>query len=156
MSNTDNPNGFNVVKTLSGGPPTIVEVPVATTQTLAKGDPVYLSSGQVTIAASSTGAIFGVMAQDAASLTANTLVKVYAACENNIFEGQCSGTFARSIIGTSVDIEGTTGIFEINENATTELVARIIGWNSNDEVGANTRVQFIWARSSFNDFQDAE
>lgn len=153
---TDNPNGFRVVKTLSGGPAYIIEVPVATTQTLAKGDAVYLSSGQVTIATSGTGSIFGVMAEDSASQTANTLVKVYAACEDNVFEGQCSGTFARSIIGTSVDLEGTTGIMEVNEDGTTEDIFRIIGWNPNDTVGANTRVRFIIARSSFNDYQDEQ
>jgi hypothetical protein len=155
MPNTDRPNGFYPVYSLSGNIRTI-DVPVATTQTLAAGDAVYLSSGQVTIATSTTGQIWGVMAEPSVTQAANTMVKVYPADATTVFEGQCSGNSARSLVGTSVDIEGTTGIMEVNEDATTELVVRIIELNPNDTIGANGRVRFIWARSAFNDYQDAE
>jgi len=156
MANSDNPKGFSVVKTTHGGPATIMYFPVATTQTLAKGDAVYLSSGQVTIAGGTTNPILGVMAQASVLATANTLVAVYVGCEGNIFEGRCSGDSARSLVGTSVDIEGATGTFQVNENSTGDLVVRIVELNPDDDIGANGRVRFIIARSSFNDYQDAE
>lgn len=152
----DNPNGFRCVRTTSGGPPAIIEMPVASSETLVKGDAVILSSGLVSIALYDSGTILGVMAEDSTTQATNTLVKVYAASQCNIFEGQCSGTFSRAIGGTSVDIEGATSVMEINENLTNTQVVRVIGWNPNDSVAANTRARFIWARSSFNDYQDAE
>jgi len=156
MANTDNPNGFRVVKTLSGGPPTIMYFPVASSETLAKGDAVLLSSGQVTIGLSNSGTLLGVMAKASVTATENTMVPVYVGCENNIFEGQVSGTFARSNVGVSYDIAGATGIMEVNLSGTTEKVVRIVDWNPNDSVGEFTRVRFVIARSEFNDYQDAE
>lgn len=156
MPNADKPNGFAPAYTLSGGPPAIVWLPVATTQTLAKGDAVTFSSGQITIATSSSGTIAGVMSAPSVLATANTNVPVYVADSNTVFVGQCSGDSAIALIGTSVDIEGTTGIMEVNENATTEKVARVVGLHPSDDIGTNGRVYFTWARSAWNDYQDAE
>ena len=74
---------------------------------------------------------------------------IYPALPGVVFEGQCSGTYAASIRYTSVDIEGTTGIMEVNENATTEQVIHVIGPVDGTTIGANSRVQFVIARSAF-------
>jgi len=152
MANTDNPNGFKPAYTLSGGPPAVVWMPVATTQTLAKGDAITLSSGQVAISTSTSGTIDGVMAAPSVSATANTLVPVYVANSDTVFEGQCSGSSAVALIGTAVDIEGTTGIMEVNEDATTEVICRIIELHPSDAVGANGRVRFVIEKSAFNGY----
>ena len=150
MANVDNPNGFTCVQ---GG--FVIHFPVAASQTLAKGDAVALSSGQVTIATGTSGALLGVMAAPSASASANTLVPVYVGCDQNVFEGQCSGDSAISLIGTSVDIEGTTGVMEVNEDATTEQVIRIVELDPNSEIGTNGRVRFVINRSQYNGYTAA-
>jgi hypothetical protein len=152
MANSDRPVGFKPAYTLSGGPPAIVYMPVATTQTLAAGDAVTLASGQIAISTSSSGTITGVMAAPSVTATANTLVPVYVANSDTVFEGQCSGNSAIALIGTAVDIEGATGVMEVNENATTEAVIRIVGLHPSDEVGTNGRVYFVVEKSTFNGY----
>lgn len=60
----------------SGNAPLVIEAPVAASQTLEKGDAVYLSSGQLTKCGATCGSVFGVMEQDSDSAAADTLVKV--------------------------------------------------------------------------------
>jgi hypothetical protein len=157
MANTDNPNGFTFVRSLSGktGTP-LVEVPLATTQTVTKGDALALSTGQATIAASSSGQIYGVAAESKTTTTSTAQILMYPATPDNLFEAQCEGTYAASMIGTACDIEGTTGIMEVNEDATTEKVFMIMEANSESEIGANTRVRGIFVRSSYTGLEDAE
>ena len=155
MANKDNPNGFKPTYTLSGGPPAIVYIPVANAQTLAKGDAITLASGLVAISTTTSGTIDGVMAAPSVTATTNTLVPVYVANSDTVFEGQCSGNSAIALIGTSVDIEGTTGIMEVNENATTEAVLRIIEMHPSDSLGANGRVRFVVEKSAFNGYSAA-
>lgn len=61
----------------SGQPPKVIKAPVAATQTLAIGDAVKLSSGQLVKCGAATGSVFGIMAQASASAAAGTLVEVY-------------------------------------------------------------------------------
>lgn len=160
MANYDNPNGFRWVKSLVGGVnnPEILKMEAAGSQTIAVGDAVILSSGYVAIAASNSGLIHGVAASPVTSSTQGDEILVIPATPWNVFEGQCSGTYAVTVRGTAVDIEGTTGIMEINEDATTEKVAQVIGelGDPNNSVGANTRVLFTFVRSSFTGLEDAE
>lgn len=73
----------------------------------------------------------------------------------NLFIGQCSGTPASGMEGELKDIEGATGVMEVNENATTEQVIEIVdlldgelvnidssGRVVPNEVGANGLVKF--------------
>ena len=70
-----------------------------------------------------------------------------------VFEGQCSGDSAANLVGTAVDIEGATGVMEVNEDATTEDVIQIVGLRSDEDpaytLGTNDRVRFIVLRSQF-------
>lgn len=160
MANVDNPNGFSCVMTLSGGAPTRLSYTTAASQSIKKGDAVSLSlaTSLVTLANSVTPRLFGVAAHDVTTTAADERypLLVYPFDSNNVFEAQCSGTFSLARIGSSVDIEGTTGIQEVNEDATVEQVLRIIGYNPLSEIGANARVWVTGARSQFNDYQDAE
>lgn len=148
MANLDNPNGFKVAYTLSGGPPARIWYPIAASQTLHKGDMVYLSSGQVTIATSSTTSLLGVIDQDCSGLPANTLVPVLVGDGNTVFEGQCSGSSSYALLGTAVGIEGTTGQMEVDEDGTTGVI-QIIQLHPEDEIGANGRVRFLIRKSQF-------
>jgi hypothetical protein len=155
MANTDNPNGFKWIKNLTASDE-LITVTLATTQTIAKGDALQLSSGQAIIATSGAGQIFAVAAEAETTTTATADILVYPAYPWYEFEGQCSGTYAASIRHSAVDIEGTTGIMEVDENATTEKVFQVTGHNPNSEIGANTRVTGVFIRSSYLDLQDAE
>jgi hypothetical protein len=156
MANKDYPNGFKWVK----GPLIRNHYQVNTSQGIKKGDMVVLSSGKVSLAASNSGALLGVA--DAAkttggSVTAADTIEVICGAEGTVFQGQCSGNSAVALIGTDVDIEGTTGIMEVDENATTEQVIRVVEIPDTTDLGvnalgANGRVNFIIKRSQFNGY----
>ena len=153
MANTDNPHGFNVAYTLNGAPPCIKKYTVSS-QTITKGDAVIHAAGLAAIALAASPALLGVATHSVASTDTELLVAV--GDTNTVFEGQCSGSSAVALQGTAVDIEGTTGIMEVNEDATTEKVIQIIGLHPNDAIGANGRVYFQIVRSTFNGLEDVE
>lgn len=152
MANVDNPNGFKWIRTRSGGPPVVDYVTLG--GTVAVGDTLVFSGGACTIGLADSGLIHGVAMEAGVS---GEEIAFYPATVDNIFEAQCSGTYAKaSHLGVAVDIEGTTGIQEVNEDATTEKVFLIQEINPNTEVGANSRVRGIFVRSSYNGLEDAE
>lgn len=151
MANTDKPNGFRPV----GRNPRMTAWISATSQTIAVGDMVYLdSAGKVTIATSSTADVMGVAASSVSSAAAETEILVYDDPMQR-FEGQCSGSGALADPYTCVtltscfDIEGTTGIMEIDENASTYDIVKVVGVGTDPDtgedsaVGANQRKVFI-------------
>jgi hypothetical protein len=152
MANKDYPNGFKAIA------PAGTTVPLYTYMTksnltLTPGDAVILlSTGVVDIAGAASAAILGVC-QSAVTAQAGVQkpVTVVPALPSIVFSGQCSGTYSPVNAGESVDIEGTTGIMEIDENAQSVGVARIIGLEGGieNEVGANARVLFTWAKSQW-------
>jgi hypothetical protein len=152
MANRDNPSGFKWIRSAAGNTPLVDVVTLA--GTVAKGDAlVNGGSGTYTIALSNSGTIHGVAAMAGVS---GDEIDMYAAGPQNEFEAQCSSTFAATMNGYAVDIEGTTGIQEVNEDGTTEKVFQITGYNHNDSIGANTRVRGYFVRASYNDTEDAE
>ena len=155
----DNPNGFKPVRCLYNCPPPIAEVLATNSQTIVVGDPLTneTAPGYAAIAATTSGQILGVSTEDVTTDGSGTqYFKIWVACEGTIFEGQVSGTFAQADVHTSVDIDGSTGIFEVDETNTTEQVVRIVDYNRNDTIGANTRVHFILCRSGYTDNRVAE
>ena len=150
MANVDNANGFTFVKSLAGHGETVPGL-VLTATDIAKGDALVAAStaGQVDIALSNSPQILGIAAHSVTAATPVQDIQYYPALPWYIFEGQCSGTFAVTMVNTAVDIEGGTGVMEVNENATSEDVIQIIGYDPNSAVGANTRVYFIVLRSQY-------
>lgn len=140
---TYNPYGFMPVDPESAH---IEYYPVATTQTLAKGDPVILSSGQVAVAvAASSTELLGVMAEDAASLTAGVLVAVYDD-PDTVFYGRASADASAVAIGYHADLSGTTGAFVINVAASSQDLFCILGvkaGDTNSEVGAHLKCKIM-------------
>jgi len=155
MANTDIPNGFSVSSN-QYGQSAVIKFPVAASQTIAKGDAVILASGLVQIAVATSPLLLGIA--DASITTSGSVdrddtLSVVVALPGMIFEGQCSGDSTAALVGTACDIEGTTGIMEVNENATTEDVIQIVGLRSDEDpnytLGTNDRVRFVMLRSQF-------
>lgn len=141
MANLDNPNGFSAI---SGFEESTHEWTVnsAGTATIKKGDAVIISQGYACIAASSSGSLLGIAAGPSDETTSAQGKVLVHDDYRTIFEGQVSGTATLAMRGKVCDIEGTTGIMEINEDATTESVVQIIAFTPGTEIGANSRVQF--------------
>ena len=156
MANVDNPNGFRCIGTLSGGEPQIVEVTLADSQTIAQGDALIFSNigtaQTVQIAVYTSGVIAGVAAEAVTTSGSTDTILMYPADPDYIFEAQCSGTYASASHDFKcVDIEGTTGIMEVNENLSTYCVFQILGMvnNNKNEAGANARVYGRFVRSAY-------
>jgi hypothetical protein len=156
MANPNAPNGFRVVQSGSSGP-LVKYYPVAASQTIAAGDMVKLASGLVEIAGAADTALLGVardpVATTASVTRADDVVAVYVADGDTIFEGQCSGSSTAALVGTTCDLEGTTGSQAVNENATSTNVLRVVGLRSDDDpsydIGANDRALFTIEVSQF-------
>lgn len=140
MANYDNPNGFRPVSF-----PARTNV-YECSATVAKGDAVAIASGKVLPyeGGGTHTTVIGVAAQDGVN---GDEIQVFDDPSTE-FEGQCSGTFAVTLIGTAVDLEGTTGIMEVDENGSTNDIAVILGHYplpGADEIGANSRVKVVFA-----------
>jgi hypothetical protein len=123
----------------------VVHLPSGTTGTFDKGDAVFLSSGVVTVAASTTTDIYGVAAGPA--ITSGT-VPVYVADPSSVWVGQVDGTSVVTNLGTSYGITGATGSMAIELLDTTTTVVRVIGIHPKDGYKALGRVLFCWMNAA--------
>jgi hypothetical protein len=155
MANLDNPNGFRAIMPAGTVLP-MFEYYTKSNVALAPGDAVYLlSTGVVDIMTASINV--GVLGVCQSKVTAEAGVQkkvlVLPAYKDIVFSGQCSGTYSPVNAGETVDLEGTTGIMEVNENSLVASTAciRIIGLEQgiDNAVGANARVLFTWAKSQW-------
>lgn len=152
MANVDRPNGFTAIAP-NGLTLPMYEYYTQSNLSLSPGDAVIMNSnGTLNIAGAASASIFGVC-QSKVTAVAGTQKKVLVvpALPDIVFSGQCSGTYSPVNAGESVDIEGTTGIMEINEDAQSIGCARIVGLEGsiNNAVGANARVLFTWNKSQW-------
>ena len=140
MANYDNPDGFAPVGVAYG------TNEYTASATIAKGDALAIVSGEVLPYAIAThDLIVGVAAEAAA---ANETLLVWDDPRQE-FQGQCSGTYAATMNGERLDIEGTTGIMEVNENATVKTLVALINHYpipGSEDIGANSRVRFKIAK----------
>jgi hypothetical protein len=143
MANRDNPSGFRWYGSLVGAPPTVRSIVLA--GTVAQGDTLVQGTATATIGLSNSGNILGVACEDGVS---GETINYYVATDWDLFEAQCEGTYSTSYLNQNVDIEGTTGIQEVNEDASTEGVFRILGLVEDgvNAAGANARVYGIFVR----------
>lgn len=153
MSNKDLPNGFTPVFDENYYAPH--RWGATASQTIAIGDVVYITSaGRVSIAVeNSTASCFlGVAASAVTSATADDPIYVW---DNpfQTFEGQCSGSgaltdpYTTNSADAAFDLDGTTGIMEIDENASSQNVFKVVGVGKDpvtgldSAVGANQRLR---------------
>lgn len=151
MANLDKPSGFRVAQNPGSFP--VYTANTKSNLSLNPGDAlIMLSNGTLDIATAASTAIFGVCQSKITAVAATQQKCLYVpTLPTIVFSGQCSGTFTPVNVGEAVDIEGTTGIMEINEDAQSTGVVRLIGLEGgiNNANGANARVLFIWNKSQF-------
>jgi len=110
---------------------------------ITKGDAVRKdpgNAGYIKAASATVGSLLGV-AGAAAATASNADVPVYDS-PDTVFTGQCSGDSAQALVHKQCDIEGASGVMEVNEDATTETVITVTGVHPSDELGTNGRVLF--------------
>ena len=151
MANADTPNGFSPAKNIPGVTPRTGYYLAASGKTWAEGDMLTLSGAFTQLAVAGSNVLLGVAAEPTPSggsstdPTARSRLAVYDD-PNQTFEGQCSGTYTEGTDGVkTADIEGTTGIMEVNENATSKEVVKITSLvpKSDNADGANAKVRFV-------------
>lgn len=154
MANIDSAHGFVVETSFDSGsgiPTWYGDVKAG--QTFVVGDPLAASSGYVRIATAGD-CIVGVAAQNCSSLSAGTNVKFVPALPNIVFSAQTSGEMAQGYIYSLCDIEGTTGIFEVNNDSNTYGTVRIIGKKDvgNTSLGTWCEVLVVFQRTKLGTF----
>lgn len=163
MANPDAANGFTFVRSLSGQMAPI-RGRVAASQTITKKDAIIINaSGLIEIALFDSDEIYGVANTSittTGSVDETDTLEFYPATDQTIFEAQVSGSTTIALIGDDVDIEGATGVMQVNENAVVEEVFKIIG-NASDkreelDLGLNDRVYGYFTRSSYNRYRGAK
>jgi hypothetical protein len=119
--------------------PIVRRYPVATGQTLYKGQPVTLTAGQITACASDGALIAGFMEQDAAALTAGTLVDVQVANVGDVYEANLVGTIAAANLGLQCSYAvGTAGLLQVDAGDTGN--ARVVIVNCDPVAVANSDI----------------
>lgn len=154
MANIDSAHGFIVETSFDSGSgiPTW-KGDVGAGQVFVVGDPLLASNGYIYIAAAASP-IVGVAAQNCTSLTAGTDVKFVPALPNIVFSAQTSGPMSQGNIYSLCDIEGTTGIFEVNEDSNTYGTVRIVGKKDvgNTSLGTWCEVLVVFQRTKLGTF----
>lgn len=152
MANKDNPAGFKVHSCIFPSIPTyqgILKSGVTVTATDNGADMLAFSTdGYLDIATATSTAIVGI-AKFTLTGDGTKILDYVPALPGILFEGQCSGTLTQTMLNTSHDIEGTTGIMEINEDAASTNVVLPLYIQKNistglaeNALGANARVVF--------------
>jgi hypothetical protein len=158
LANIDNPHGFRPVVNLAGGSviPTW-EGRYASASTVSLGDALYATAGYLHFTATATPAVVGVaITQKTGSATTSSAMLFWPAVDWIVYEGQCSsGTApAQADVWDACDIEGTSGVQEVNEDGSTNLNVWVIDIGSNCQtntsIGAYAHVRFTWCKSKFN------
>jgi len=116
--------------------------PIAASQTLAAGDAVILTSNLVDVALDSSAALLGVIARDCSGLAASTMVPVWDD-PDTVFIGTANADSSGVGAGDEVDLVGTTGIMQIDEDASSTDVFKLIAALPDDAPAtANCRWKF--------------
>lgn len=143
MANIDNPSGFEFYRAEAGHAE--FDYGAATSGiTIKQGDLLTDDgAGRLRLWTATDSTVVGVSQVPLTSATADDEILYIKAKPGVMFAAQCSGTYAIALRDTTVDVEGTTGIMEVNEDAVANPVFTIRGetgeYNS-DAIGAHTRV----------------
>lgn len=114
---------------------------VAATQTLAAGDVVGLTSGQVRVGVSTDSELVGVMAEPSVLKATNSLVAVYTD-PDEIFVGRMSTTTTK-LAGDKCDLTGATGAMQLA--AATDTYHHFVLIRPIDPSETSTAVGAQWA-----------
>ena len=134
----------------TGAAPTEYGETVADTD-IARGDALTMSSGYLQPAGAAAGTVVGVALEDITGESGvNKKIAFVPAFESVLFSAECSGSPAVTTRYTTVDIEGGTGAQQINEDATSNPVFRILGLEDGYSWGdSNARVYGVFSATGF-------
>ena len=152
MANVDNTHGFVYEMNLYGGPAPVWQGKLKSNITVAIGDALYNDgSGYVTIATSSTSNILGVCLEAISSTGSHPDIDFVPALDGIVFSAQCSSgsTPSQGLVWTNVDIEGTTGIMEINEDSSTYDTVRLLGFRDDSSIGNYAQMMLMFNKTDF-------
>lgn len=121
----------------SSGPRRKVKAEAASGATIAIGDLVKRDAGYIALATASDTHVYGVAESAVSSATQGDEIYVNTHPET-VYQSYCSGTLTQAMIGTLVDLEGTTGAQYVNENATSIKLLQVV--DAPDGVGASAKV----------------
>lgn len=150
MANTDNPNGFVALRVEgNAGPIPVWTRTMASNAGCKVGDALTLATtGLLSIALAASTNIAGVATKTITAVAATRQdVDFVPALPNIVFAGQCSGNFAVTDVGEQVDLEGATGVMEVNEDASSTDVIVVQGlakYPLNNAYGTNARIEFTF------------
>ena len=116
-----------------GRVPSVIDMPVAATQTLVVGDLVVFSSGQVAKAGDALASLVGICYEDSASQTAGTLIKIVVLLPGDIIRGTADAD-ASAILwgGNKYDLNATTQTLDVGDSSNGCLQVIRIGTSTTD------------------------
>lgn len=125
---------IRVARTFSGAPAPVMYFPEAASQSFAKGDPVYLVAGKVTICPDDPTVVLGI-AEAPATGTTNTPIPVTLATADVVFEGSVNldgdggsdNVIAQANVGLSHGLVALSGTHYIDPSTSSNNVAVVIG-----------------------------
>lgn len=154
MAYTDNPNGFWCAGSLLGQTHPVLQARLDVNQTIHAGDALIAASGYLQIALYTSVVIVGVSIMNVtASASVYQWIDYVPALPDVAFVGQCSSGTTPTIadLWTTCDIEGTTGIMELNEDGTSYNVAVPFElWDKTEGYAAYARLKFVFKKSIWN------
>ena len=154
MANPTTLFGFVYKYRMSGAPvPPLVDIKCGTSATFASGDPLAPNAyGYYAVIGSAAIVPHYIAVEDAAAVDAATVKKAIPILHDQVWEARCTGTPTQAMVGTVVDIEGSTGVFGVNENASSNDTVRILDLaegNESNTWGAYAKVLVSFNKTAF-------
>lgn len=140
---------FALAYTTTGGPAVITHEVIASAQTIEKGMALTKASDEVSEAASTSGALYGIALADG---VAEDTIPVAVGCSTNVFIGRVDADASSLNVPLECDIVEVSNDHRVDIGASTEDVLRVIGKVPGDDFDDTTylpRVFFQILRSSY-------
>ena len=113
----DQTYGFQFRHRMNGGNKTVLDLLVAATATLTKGDILTLSTGEVALGATNDAAFLGIALETVAGVNSTTRIEVIADADAvyGIYDANAR------LVGATLDIAGTTGLMTVASSSNADL-----------------------------------
>jgi len=145
--------GMMFAKTAHGGPAEMAELPVAASQTIIVGDPLTMSSGELSKATDASTEIAGVSAANVTTTAADekTVCSFWKSTPGNIFIARADAATNTINEGAKPGIRTNGGFWyiDIGDDNATNVVNVLEHVSGDDETDATYwgRLYFIWNRT---------
>lgn len=140
---------FSLAYTTTGGPPVLEHKTVADGETIEKGMALTISGDEVSEAASTSGALFGIALADG---VAEDVIPIAVACPENVFVGQVDADASSISLPLECDLVEVSNEHRVDFGSSTEDVFRVFAKVEGDDFDDTTdlpRVYFSIIRSQY-------